>query len=47
GLTKIILPAENEKDLDDIPESVKENLTFVLASHLDEVLEHALVGVKQ
>ncbi|MFP3670389.1 S16 family serine protease, partial [Priestia sp. SIMBA_032] len=33
GLTKIILPAENEKDLDDIPESVKENLTFVLASH--------------
>ncbi|PFJ17803.1 endopeptidase La [Bacillus cereus] len=47
GLTKIILPAENEKDLDDIPESVKENLTFVLASHLDDVLEHALVGVKQ
>lgn len=47
GLTKIILQAENEKDLDDIPESVKENLTFVLASHLDEVLEHALVGVKQ
>ncbi|MED2762522.1 endopeptidase La [Bacillus thuringiensis] len=47
GLTKIILPAENEKDLDDIPESVKEKLTFVLASHLDEVLEHALVGVKQ
>ena len=47
GLTKIILPAENEKDLDDITESVKENLTFVLASHLDEVLEHALVGVKQ
>lgn len=47
GLTKIILPAENEKDLDDIPESLKENLTFVLASHLDEVLEHALVGVKQ
>ncbi|HDR5534732.1 TPA: endopeptidase La [Bacillus anthracis] len=47
GLIKIILPAENEKDLDDIPESVKENLTFVLASHLDEVLEHALVGVKQ
>ncbi|PHA00792.1 endopeptidase La [Bacillus pseudomycoides] len=47
GLTKIILPAENEKDLEDIPESVRENLTFVLASHLDEVLEHALVGVKK
>ncbi len=47
GLKKIIIPADNERDLDDIPESVKEQLTFVLVSHLDEVLEHALVGVKQ
>ncbi|MEH7462732.1 endopeptidase La [Bacillus thuringiensis] len=47
GLRKIILPAENERDLEDIPESVKENLTFVPVSHLDEVLEHALVGVKK
>ncbi|GAA3321049.1 hypothetical protein GCM10020331_034660 [Ectobacillus funiculus] len=44
---KVIIPADNEKDLDDIPESVKENLTFVPVSHLDEVLKHALVGVKQ
>ena len=35
-----------KKILDDIPESVQENLTFVLVSHLDEVLEHALVGGK-
>lgn len=47
GLKKVIIPTDNEKDLDDIPESVKEHLTFVLVSHLDEVLEHALVGVKQ
>lgn len=47
GLKKIIIPADNERDLDDIPDSVKEQLTFVLVSHLDEVLEHALVGVKQ
>jgi ATP-dependent Lon protease len=47
GLKKVIIPADNEKDLDDIPESVKENLTFVPVSHLDEVLKHALVGVKQ
>ena len=47
GRKKIILPAENERDLEDIPESVKENLTFVPVSHLDEVLEHALVGVKK
>lgn len=47
GLKKVIIPADNEKDLDDIPESVKENLTFVPVSHLDEVLKHALVEVKQ
>ncbi|MCP8967339.1 endopeptidase La [Ectobacillus ponti] len=47
GLKKIIAPADNEKDLDDIPDSVKENLQFVFVSHLDEVLQHALVGVKQ
>jgi ATP-dependent Lon protease len=42
GLKKIIAPKENEKDLDDIPESVRKELTFVLVSHLDEVLIHAL-----
>lgn len=42
GLTKIICPKENEKDLDDIPESVREDLEFVLVSHVDEVLKHAL-----
>lgn len=44
GLTKIILPKDNEKDLDDIPDSVREQLEFVLVSHLDEVLQHALTG---
>lgn len=46
GLTKIIAPKDNEKDLDDIPESVRNELTFVLVSHLDEVLKHALVEEK-
>jgi ATP-dependent Lon protease len=44
GLTKIILPKDNEKDIDDIPESVRNELEFVLVSHVDEVLEHALAG---
>jgi ATP-dependent Lon protease len=44
GLTHIIMPKENEKDLEDIPESVKNDLTFIPVSHLDEVLKHALVG---
>ena len=42
GLTKIICPKENEKDLDDIPESVRKEMEFVLVSHVDEVLKHAL-----
>ncbi|WP_075982481.1 endopeptidase La [Bacillus massilinigeriensis] len=44
GLTKIICPKDNEKDLDDIPESVREELQFVLVSHVDEVLNEALIG---
>lgn len=44
GLTTIILPKDNEKDIEDIPESVRNELTFILVSHIDEVLEHALIG---
>ncbi|USK69406.1 endopeptidase La [Peribacillus asahii] len=44
GITKIILPQDNEKDIDDIPESVRNDLQFVLVSHVDQVLEHALAG---
>jgi ATP-dependent Lon protease len=44
GLKTIIIPKDNEKDLDDIPESVREELNYILVSHLDEVLKHALVG---
>src|SRR5699024_10918022 len=43
GITTIIIPEENEKDIDDIPESVRNELTFIPVSHLDEVLKHALV----
>ncbi|EZP76360.1 ATP-dependent protease La [Parageobacillus genomosp. 1] len=44
GLKKVILPKDNEKDLEDIPDVVKKDLQFVLVSHLDEVLQHALAG---
>ncbi|GED31758.1 endopeptidase La [Brevibacillus centrosporus] len=42
GLTTIILPKDNEKDIEDIPESVREALTFYPVKHLDEVLQRAL-----
>lgn len=44
GITTIIAPKDNEKDLEDIPESVREELEFILVSHVDEVLKHALNG---
>jgi ATP-dependent Lon protease len=43
GITTIIIPEENKKDLDDIPESVREQLTFIPVSHLDQVLQIALL----
>ncbi|CDO01717.1 Lon protease 1 [Oceanobacillus picturae] len=46
GITTIIIPAENEKDIEDIPESVRNELTFIKVSHLDEVLKYALVEEK-
>ncbi|TFE30679.1 endopeptidase La [Cohnella luojiensis] len=42
GITKVLLPKDNERDLRDIPESVRSNMTFVPVSHMDEVLQHAL-----
>ncbi|PIC63825.1 endopeptidase La [Sporosarcina sp. P13] len=42
GLRTIIIPSDNERDLDDIPESVREELTFKLVSDAHEVLDIAL-----
>ncbi|MFD1171386.1 endopeptidase La [Oceanobacillus picturae] len=46
GITTIIIPADNEKDIEDIPKSVRDELTFIKVSHLDEVLKYALVEEK-
>lgn len=43
GIKKVILPFENEKDLEEIPDTVKRNMKFILAADMDEVLSHALV----
>lgn len=44
GLTTIICPKDNERDVDDIPESVRKALTFKFVSTADEVLNLALDG---
>lgn len=42
GLTTVILPKQNAKDLEDIPKNVRRDLQFILADHMDQVLKVAL-----
>jgi ATP-dependent Lon protease, bacterial type len=42
GLKTVILPKQNEQDLEDVPEEVRKALRFVLVSRVDEVFEAAL-----
>jgi ATP-dependent Lon protease len=42
GIKTVLIPAENEKDLAEIPASVKDNLDIVIVSHVDEVLAQAM-----
>ena len=42
GITKVLIPKENEKDLADVPENIKEGLTIIPVENMDEVLKHAL-----
>ncbi|XP_075796334.1 lon protease homolog 2, peroxisomal isoform X1 [Pelodiscus sinensis] len=44
GLKRIIIPQRNEKDLEEIAMNVRQNLSFVMASCLDEVLNAAFDG---
>jgi ATP-dependent Lon protease len=44
GLTEVILPMRNEGDLDDVPEQVREQMTFHVAESIDQVLAVALRG---
>jgi len=45
GITTILLPKDNEADIEDIPEDVRKQLNFHCVSTLDEVFEIALVPV--
>jgi ATP-dependent Lon protease len=43
GIKKVLIPAENEKDLVEIPDNVKQGLEIIPVSHVSEVLKYALV----
>ncbi len=46
GLKKIILPERNEKDLEEVPKGVLQDVTLILVKHMDEVLPVAIYPVK-
>ena len=44
GIKTVLIPVDNEKDLPEIPDNVKEGLTIIPVKHVSEVLKHALVS---
>ena len=42
GISKVLIPSENEKDLAEIPKNIKDKLTIVPVKWIDEVMAHAL-----
>jgi ATP-dependent Lon protease len=43
GIKTVLLPKENEKDVDEIPQEVLKNVTLIQVETMDEVLRQALV----
>jgi ATP-dependent Lon protease len=46
GIRDVVLPGQNEADLDDLPVEVRDEVRFFFADDLDEVLVHALRGAR-
>jgi len=46
GIKTMIIPKENEKDLDDIPKYLRKDMKFIFASTMDDVISTALTGKK-
>ena len=45
GIHDIIIPAENQKDLEEIPESVKSSINFIPVTDVDTVFKNAIIGL--
>ncbi len=43
GIETVILPKDNQKDVEDIPESVRKNIKLVFVDHVDQVIDKALI----
>ncbi|MGA1839434.1 MAG: endopeptidase La [bacterium] len=47
GISSVIIPKENEKDLKEIPKPVHKSIRFVLVEHMEEVMKEALIGYEE
>ena len=47
GLKKVLIPAANEPDLEDLPDSIREALDIVPIERLEQVLQHALTTARK
>ncbi len=45
GISKVLIPEENEKDLVEIPKNIKDKLMIVPVKWIDQVMEHALLNM--
>lgn len=45
GIKDVIIPADNKKDLEDIPQAVRSNINFITVTEVDSVFKSAIVGV--
>ena len=43
GVKTLIIPSQNEKDIEELPQEVKDNLTIITVSDVEEVLERTLL----
>jgi ATP-dependent Lon protease len=43
GIKKVIIPKQNEAEMNELPKEIKESLEFILAEHIEDVIAHALV----
>lgn len=47
GLTKILIPKDNAKDIEEIPESILKDMQILPVGHMDDVLKEALAPIKE
>jgi predicted ATP-dependent protease len=47
GIKTVVFPADNQKDLVEIPEPIRSKITFIAVSAVDEVFQHAFAGVAE